>query len=66
MTTQPTQQVTLRLPTTLLDRLEAYIGRVRATSPGLGFNRAAAIRCLLFDRLDALEAAQEERATSAP
>ncbi len=48
---------TIRLPTALLDRLDAHTARMRAQNPGLTLSRSSALRTLLIDALDRAEAA---------
>jgi hypothetical protein len=58
-------QLTLRLPTSLLERVEADAKRVRASLPGLTVSRAHVIRALLVSaiaRADASDASREAKA----
>lgn len=58
-----TKQIAVRLPVDLLDRLEAHASRMKAGAPGVGVTRADAIRALLLDALDRVEAAAPSRRT---
>src|SRR5262245_10281892 len=52
-----TQQTAFRLPTELLERLDAYVARLRAEQPGVTFSRADVVRLLLTRGLDEIEKA---------
>lgn len=47
MADEPTQTLAFRLPESLVARIDAYIEKVNAAMPGLGFSRAQAVRVLL-------------------
>ena len=47
------QQVAFRFPPELLARLDAYVDRMRAQTPGLKATRADAARVLITKALDA-------------
>lgn len=49
----PSAVMTLRLPTEIMDRLEAYVERLNELTPGLGANKVDAVRVLLTKALDA-------------
>lgn len=50
---EPTQTLAFRLPDSLVERIDAYIGTVNSSMPGLGFSRAQAVRVLLEKSLNA-------------
>jgi hypothetical protein len=53
---EETQQITLRLPVPLLQRIKHHADRMKRAAPGrLTVARADAIRALLVDALDAIE-----------
>ena len=58
MALEATQQTAFRLPTSLLDRLDAYAARLRAEQPGIAISRADVVRLLLSRALDELDAQQ--------
>lgn len=47
-----------RLPVALLNRIDAYAARLQAASPGLNVSRSDALRMLLTQALDRLDAAE--------
>jgi hypothetical protein len=47
-------QLVVRLPGTLVDRVDAFAARMRSELPGLRFARAEAVRVLLTRALDQL------------
>jgi len=51
------RQLALRLPASLIERLDAHAERMRRSTPGVTLSRADAIRTLLITALDAAEAA---------
>lgn len=53
------ETVSVRLPTSAVDRIDAYLSRMKAEAPFIMLNRADAMRQLLAIGLDA-----EERAGS--
>lgn len=54
-TSEPTKQLAIRLPESLVERVEGHVARMRRASPGVDVRRADAIRALLFDALDRAE-----------
>jgi hypothetical protein len=52
---EPTRQLAIRLPESLVERLEGHVTRMRAASPGVDIKRADAVRALLHDALDRAE-----------
>lgn len=52
---EPAQVVAFRLSAELLKRLDAQVGRMEATTPGLTFTRTDAVKVLLLQALDAAE-----------
>lgn len=55
-----TTQRAIRLPVTLLERLERHAERMRGRNPGLSISVADAVRTLLTAALDREEAAEPE------
>jgi hypothetical protein len=55
-----TKQLAIRLPVSLIDRLERHTLRLRRASPGVDVRRADAVRALLIDALDYAEAQERE------
>lgn len=49
-------QTVVRLHATMIDRIDAHTERVRAKVPGVAVSRAATIRSLLLQALEAAEA----------
>ena len=49
------RQVAFRLPSVLVDRLDAYAERLRQENPGIRVSRADAVRLLLTRALEAVE-----------
>ncbi|MGE0709333.1 MAG: hypothetical protein AB7N76_35015 [Planctomycetota bacterium] len=56
MSDDPTQQIAVRLPESLIARLEAHAARLKRQNPALRLTRADAVRVLLTERLDQVEA----------
>jgi len=51
-----TVQVGFRLPADLVARIDAYAARLTADNPGLEITRVVAVKALLVQALDALDA----------
>jgi hypothetical protein len=62
MAEEPTTQVAIRLPNTLLARVDRYAERMNHDYPGSGQTRAQAVRTLLTRALDEVEAADKRPA----
>lgn len=58
----PSTQIAVRLPQSLLDRVRAHADRLQSRNPGMKLSRADAFRVLLIERLDQI-AAEERSAT---
>ena len=56
------EQIVTRAPHALVERLDAYVERLKAEEPGRRVTRADAIRILLHKALDAIDAAEQPRA----
>jgi hypothetical protein len=56
-----TVQVGFRLPTDLVKRIDAYAARIANENPGLEVTRALAVKALLTQALDAIEATPKHR-----
>ena len=56
-----TGQVGFRLPADLVKRIDAYAGRLSSENPGLEVTRALAVKALLTQALDAVEAGPKHR-----
>jgi hypothetical protein len=56
-----TVQVGFRLPADLVKRIDAYAARLSSENPGLEVTRALAVKALLTQALDALEATPKHR-----
>ena len=54
-----TRQLAIRLPTSLVDRLDAHAERMRAQARGVRVTRADALRSLLLAALDTVEIASK-------
>ena len=51
---EPTEQIAVRLPETLLRRVDRHVKRLRDRTPlGISVSRADAVRALLIQALDA-------------
>jgi hypothetical protein len=50
------RSIAIRLPQTVLDRVDEHAIRMQSLAPGLSFSRADALRSLLVSALDAAEA----------
>jgi hypothetical protein len=57
------KQIALRLPPSILDRVDAHADRLKRTHPGMTVSRADAMRGLL---LDALSTAENQAQLTAP
>jgi hypothetical protein len=55
------EQIVTRVPHALMERIDAYVERVRATQPGLRLSRSDGVRMLLSLALDA-----DEKTTTKP
>jgi predicted DNA-binding protein len=58
---QMTIQLAFRLPDSLVARVDAYAKRLNATTPGLDVTRTDAVRALLTQALDRVEAKGKSR-----
>jgi hypothetical protein len=56
-----TVQVGFRLPADLVKRIDAYAARIANENPGLEITRVVAVKALLTQALDAVEAAPKHR-----
>ncbi len=54
-------QVAVRFPNDLLDRLERYVQRLKKERPGLNVSRADAVRMIVHERLDQIEAEDSKK-----
>jgi metal-responsive CopG/Arc/MetJ family transcriptional regulator len=52
------EQIVVRLPSSLLERLDAYADRMRREMPGPAWKRSDVVRMLLTKALDASEPAK--------
>lgn len=62
--TQETRQLSLRLPTSVIERLDAHVARMAERARGVTITRADAIRSLLLDALADAEGATPRQASS--
>lgn len=60
------QQIVVRLPGTVLTRIDAHTERVRKRVPGVEVSRAATIRSLLLAALASVETGDEPSGPPAP
>ena len=56
-----TVQVGFRLPADLVKRIDAYAARIANENPGLEVTRALAVKALLTQALDVVEATPKHR-----
>ncbi len=56
-----TVQLGFRLPADLVKRIDAYAARIATENPGLEVTRALAVKALLTQALDAIEAGPKHR-----
>lgn len=52
---EATRQLVVRLPVSIVERLEAHVERLRSEAPWSNPNKAMAVRMLLADALDRAE-----------
>lgn len=54
----PFKQIAIRLPLSIVDRIDAHFARIKAENPGMSVSRSDAMRALLLDGLRAAEQPQ--------
>lgn len=57
-----TTQTAFRLPNDLIERLDRYVDKLNADSPGIELSRADVVRMLLTKGLDAADGGTKKRA----
>ena len=55
------EQIVIRLPGALVERVDAHVERLRAEQPGLRITRSDAVRMLLSKALEAVEPGRGKR-----
>lgn len=56
----PTEQIGVRMSKQLLERIDRHLERMRGQIAGMEFTRADAVRALVTERLDEIEAAESK------
>jgi len=60
-----TKQLAVRLPVTLIERIERHAARLKRATPGVNVTRTDALRALLLDAVSYAEAEEQEKLAKA-